>query len=425
MAENPAVMPRKPVRHLHLVTVQGVRVGTSTPVRPAAALPPVVVPVRPASRRRPPPVARAFFVAALVLVALLSLAQTARAERIKDIASIAGVRSNALMGYGLVVGLDGSGDQTSQAPFTTQALRNLLTQLGVTVPANVNPQLKNAAAVMVQAELPAFARPGQTLDVTVSSIGNAGSLRGGALLMTALKGADGQVYAIAQGNLVVGGFGVEGSDGSRVSLNVPSAGRIPNGASVERPAPAAFDPAGHLALQLHTADFTTASRVAQTINATFGEGAAAAEDGVTIRLRPPSAAQRVAYLSVLEDLEVDPGRAPARVVVNSRTGTIVIGEAVRVRPAAVAHGSLSVTIAEQPQISQPGPFSDGQTVVVPDSRIAVEQHGDGRMFLFDAGVTLAEIVQAVNQVGAAPGDLVAILEALKQAGALRAELVVI
>ena len=425
MAESTALIPRKPVRHLQLVADHGVRVVAPEPVRPSPALPPVVTPLRTPAQRRRLPVGRAFFVAALVLTALLSLAQTARAERIKDIASIAGVRSNALMGYGLVVGLDGSGDQTSQAPFTTQALRNLLTQLGVTVPANVNPQLKNAAAVMVQAELPPFARPGQAIDVTVSSVGNAGSLRGGALLMTALKGADGQVYALAQGNLVVGGFGVEGSDGSRVSLNVPSAGRIPNGATVERPAPAAFDPSGQLALQLHTADFTTASRVAETINAVFGEGSAQAEDGVTIHVRPPAPEQRVAFLSVLEDLQVDPGRAPARVVVNSRTGTIVIGEAVRVRPAAVAHGSLSVTIAEDLQVSQPAPFSDGETVVVPDSRIRVEQQGDGRMFLFDAGVTLAEIVQAVNQVGAAPGDLVAILEALKQAGALRAELVVI
>ncbi|ULQ45698.1 flagellar basal body P-ring protein FlgI [Flagellatimonas centrodinii] len=413
---------------LRLVVSNGARVpSTVTRMPPPPHSPSEQVPLPATVRLRSPPlpVARAFFIAALVLLALLSLAQTAHAERIKDIASLAGVRSNALMGYGLVVGLDGSGDQTSQAPFTTQALRNLLTQLGVTIPTSVNPQLKNAAAVMVQAELPPFSRPGQLIDVTVASVGNAGSLRGGALLMTALKGADGQVYAIAQGNLVVGGFGVEGSDGSRVSLNVPSAGRIPNGASVERPAPAAFDPSGRLALQLHTADFTTAARVAETVNAVYGEGTAQAEDGVTIHIRAPHPAQRVAFLSELEVLEVDPGRAPARVVVNSRTGTIVIGESVRVRPAAVAHGSLSVTIAEQFQISQPAPFSDGETVVVPDSRIAVEQQGDGRMFLFDAGVTLAEIVQAVNQVGAAPGDLIAILEALKQAGALRAELVVI
>jgi flagellar P-ring protein precursor FlgI len=359
-----------------------------------------------------------------LLLAAISLPSLAQEERIKDLASIAGVRSNGLMGYGLVVGLDGSGDQTSQSPFTVQALRNLLTQLGVTIPPGVNPQLKNAAAVMVQAELPAFARPGQQIDITVASIGNAGSLRGGALLMTALKGADGQVYAVAQGNLIVGGFGVEGRDGSRISLNVPSAGRVPNGATVERAAPAAFTD-GRIALQLHTADFTTAARVASTLNAVYGPGTAQAEDAVTIRLAPPHPDQRVAFLSELENVRVEAGQAPARVVVNSRTGTIVIGESVRVRPAAVAHGSLSVTIAERSEVSQPNPFGRGDTVVVPNSEISVAQQGDGRMFLFDAGVSLAEIVQAVNQVGAAPGDLIAILEALKQAGALRAELVVI
>ncbi|WP_052378631.1 flagellar basal body P-ring protein FlgI [Polycyclovorans algicola] len=359
-----------------------------------------------------------------VLLAVISVPSFAQEERIKDLASIAGVRSNGLMGYGLVVGLDGSGDQTSQSPFTVQALRNLLTQLGVTIPPGVNPQLKNAAAVMVQAELPAFSRPGQMIDITVASIGNAGSLRGGALLMTALKGADGQVYAVAQGNLIVGGFGVEGRDGSRISVNVPSAGRIPNGATVERAAPAAFTD-GRVALQLHTPDFTTAARVASTLNAVYGAGTAQAEDAVTIRLAPPHPDQRVAFLSELENVRVEAGQAPARVVVNSRTGTIVIGESVRVRPAAVAHGSLSVTIAERFEVSQPNPFGGGDTVVVPNTEISVAQQGDGRMFLFDAGVSLAEIVQAVNQVGAAPGDLIAILEALKQAGALRAELVVI
>lgn len=359
-----------------------------------------------------------------MLAVLLPATASAQEERIKDLASVAGVRSNALMGYGLVVGLDGSGDQTSQSPFTVQALRNLLTQLGVTIPPGVNPQLKNAAAVMVQADLPAFSRPGQQIDVTVSSIGNAGSLRGGALLMTALKGADGQVYAVAQGNLIVGGFGVEGRDGSRISLNVPSAGRIPNGAMVERAAPAAFTD-NQLALQLHTPDFTTAARVASTLNAVYGEGTAQAEDAITIRLAAPHPSRRVAFLSELENIRVEAGQAPSRVVVNSRTGTIVIGETVRVRPAAVAHGSLSVTITERFDVSQPNPFGRGETVVVPETQIAVGQEGNGRMFLFDSGVSLAEIVQAVNQVGAAPGDLIAILEALKQAGALRAELVVI
>ena len=362
----------------------------------------------------------------LLSLALIGFAGTAQAERVKDLADVAGVRSNALVGYGLVVGLDGTGDQTTQAPFTTQSLKAMLGQLGVTMPANVNPQLKNVAAVAIHAELPAFAKPGQMIDVTVSSIGNAGSLRGGSLLMTPLKGVDGQVYAIAQGNVVVGGFGVSGKDGSRVTVNVPSSGRVPNGAQVERIVPNAFAGGGDIKLNLHTPDFTTAARMATSINATAGSNVAAAVDAVTVSVMAPSDPNaRVTFLSVLENIEVDPGEAAARVVINSRTGTIVIGNRVRVMPAAVAHGSLSVTISEKPQVSQPAPFSDGQTVVVPRSQIEVEQSGDNRMFVFDAGVSLDDLVRAVNQVGAAPGDLMAILEALKEAGALRAELVVI
>lgn len=354
------------------------------------------------------------------------LAQAASAERVKDLASVAGVRINQLIGYGLVVGLDGSGDQTSQAPFTVQSLKNLLSQLGVTVPANVNPQLKNVAAVSVQAVLPPFAKPGQMIDVTIASIGNAKSLRGGALIVTALKGLDGQVYAIAQGNLIVSGFGAEANDGSKVTVNIPSAARIPNGATVERPSPNQFGQGTSLVLNLNTPDFTTAARLTEKINAAIGAGSARTLDGTSIQVAAPADVdQRVAFVSVLENLEVQPGDAPARVIINSRTGTVVIGAHVTVSPAAVAHGSLSVTIREDQQVSQPNAFSpQGQTAVVPDSSIEVTQEGS-RMFLFEPGVSLDEIVRAVNQVGAAPGDLVAILEALREAGALHAELIVI
>jgi flagellar P-ring protein precursor FlgI len=360
--------------------------------------------------------------------ALLSLVLTlaAHAERIKDIAGVAGVRTNQLVGYGLVVGLDGTGDQTTQAPFTIQSLENMLQRFGVTVPPNTNPQLKNVAAVTISADLPPFAKPGQTIDVTVASIGNASSLRGGALLMTPLRGIDGQVYAVAQGSVVVSGFGVAGKDGSRISLNVPSSGRIPNGASVEKEVPVHFGNDPHLVLNLNTPDFTTAARVADAVNRALGGGTAEALDAVSIRVAAPTDANlRISYLATLEAIEVDPGEAPARVIVNSRTGTVVISSHVRVMAAAVAHGSLSVTITERSDVSQPNPFTQGRdATVTPRSTVDVQQ-ADARMFVFQAGVNLDEIVRAVNQVGAAPGDLVAILEALKQAGALRAELMVI
>lgn len=367
-----------------------------------------------------------FLVLAIVLeLALLFATMPAHAERVKDLASVAGVRSNPLVGYGLVVGLDGSGDQTSQAPFTVQSLKSLLNQLGVTVPPGVNPQLKNVAAVAIHADLPAFAKPGQAIDVTVSSLANAGSLRGGSLLMAPLKGADGQVYAIAQGNVVVGGLGVSGKDGSRVSVNVPSSGRIPGGAMVERAVASAFEVSPEIQLNLHTPDFTTAARLALGINQLLGGDLARAIDPVTVAVRGPSdPAARVAFLAELENLDVQPGEQAARVIVNSRTGTVVVGKNVRVLPAAVSHGTLSVTISEKPSVSQPAPFSRGETVVVPRSSIEVSQTG-GQMFVLDGGVSLDDLVRAVNQIGASPGDLVAILEALKQAGALRAELVVI
>ena len=359
------------------------------------------------------------------LAGALLLAPAVQAERVKDLATVAGVRGNQLVGYGLVVGLDGTGDQTSQAPFTIQSIKNMLARFGVAVPPNVNPQLKNVAAVVVTADLPPFSKTGQTIDVTVSSIANAASLRGGTLLMTPLRGVDGEVYGIAQGSLVVSGFGAQGSDGSKLSVNVPSSGRVPNGATVEREVPNGFTAQPFVVLNLHTPDFTTAARLAGGINDLLGSGTAQAMDAVSVKVAAPiDANQRIAYLSTLEAIEVEPGYAPARVIVNSRTGTVVIGSRVRVSRAAVAHGSLSVTITERLDVSQPEPFSRGDTVVTPRSEISATQD-DARMFMFDAGVDLNEIVRAVNQVGAAPGDLVAILEALKEAGALRAELIVI
>jgi flagellar P-ring protein precursor FlgI len=353
---------------------------------------------------------------------------TAHAERIKDLATVSGVRSNQLVGYGLVVGLDGTGDQTTQTPFTIQSITNMLAKFGVPIPASVsaNAMLKNVAAVMVTADLPAFSKAGQTIDVTVASIGNASSLRGGSLLMTPMRGVDGQVYAFAQGSMVVSGFGISGKDGSKILVNVPSAGRIPNGASVEREVPVKFGGDGHLVFNLNTPDFTTASRVVNAINKILGAGTADALDAVSIRVAAPvDANQRTAYLATLEAIDVEPGDPPARVIINSRTGTVVISSHVRVMAAAVAHGSLSVTITEREQVSQPNPFTQGTSATVtPKSTINVKE-GDARMFVFQAGVNLDEIVRAVNQVGAAPSDLVAILEALQQAGALRAEMIVI
>ncbi|MBT3427537.1 MAG: flagellar basal body P-ring protein FlgI [Gammaproteobacteria bacterium] len=351
---------------------------------------------------------------------------TASAARIKDVADIAGVRSNQIVGYGLVVGLAGTGDQTTQTPFTIQSLKSMLQQLGVTIPSNVNPQLKNVAAVVVHAEIPAFAKPGQFIDVTVSSIGNSQSLRGGALLMTPMKGVDGLTYAIAQGNLIVGGFGVQGEDGSSVTVNIPSAGNIPNGGQIEREIESAFVASDLLQLDLKKPDFTTAQRLADRINKELGPDTAIPMDGSSVRIMASlDIRSKVALMSTLENLEFEPGRASARVIINSRTGTVVIGEEVRIYPSAVAHGSLTVSVTENLDVSQPGAFADGgQTVVTPDTAVDIEVETNP-MFVFDPGVSLDELVRAVNQVGAAPGDLVAILEALERAGALQAELVVI
>ncbi len=355
-------------------------------------------------------------------ILFLTIPSLAGAERIKDLAAIAGVRDNQLIGYGLVVGLNGTGDKTK---FTGQTLRNMLARLGITLPPGVNPKSKNVAAVSVHAVLPPFAKPGQTIDVTVSSIGDAKSLRGGSLLMTPLKGIDGQVYAIAQGNLIVGGLTAEGRDGSRITVNIPSVGRIPNGATVERTVPNPFSHAKYLTLNLHRPDFTTAQRIAAAINRVLGSDTARPLDSASVQVGAPvDPAQKVAFVSMIENMEVEPGEAPAKVIVNSRTGTVVISRHVRVRPAAVSHGNLVVTIRENPQVSQPPPFSGGTTAVVPRSDVSVEEEGR-HMFVFDPGVSLNDLVRAVNQVGAAPSDLVAILEALKSAGALEAELIVI
>jgi flagellar P-ring protein precursor FlgI len=360
------------------------------------------------------------------LAVLLVCAGTARAERLKDVASLAGVRSNNLIGYGLVVGLDGTGDQTTQAPFTTQSLQSMLRQFGIALPEGVRLQLKNIAAVAVHGQLPPFAKPGQTIDITVSSLANAKSLRGGTLLLTPLKGVDGQVYAMAQGDLVVGGFGAQGQDGSKISVNVQSVGRIAGGAIVERAVETSFTQNSDLVFNLLRPDFTTATRVAERINEMLGGQVASALDAGSIHVRAPADAdQRVSFMSLLENVEVDPGEAPARVVINSRTGTIVVGNHVTVEPVAVTHGSLTVVVTENTQVSQPGPLGgQGQTVVTPQSNVDVQQEAN-RMWRFDGITTLDELVQAVNEVGAAPGDLMAILEALKQSGALRADLIVI
>ncbi|MDF1623706.1 MAG: flagellar basal body P-ring protein FlgI [Pseudohongiella nitratireducens] len=361
----------------------------------------------------------------LIVVGQFLAMPLSQADRIKDIATLQGVQANQLVGVGLVTGLDGTGDQTTQAPFTAESFRAYLDQFGIPIPPGSNFQTRNIAVVSVQAELPAFAKPGQSIDVTVSSLANAASLRGGTLERTFLMGVDGEVYAIAQGNLIVGGLGVQGADGSSVSINVPSVGRIPGGASTVKEVETAFNQGDSITFNLKRADFTTARRVSRAINDFMGQGTATALDAVSVKVRAPLDSQaRVAYVAELENIQVDQGEEAARVIVNSRTGTIVIGQHVRVSPAAITHGSLSVTISEGFGVSQPGPFSDGETAVVPQTDIDIEQESN-RMFLFDTGSTLSDIVQAINAVGAAPGDLAAILEALKQSGALRADLIVI
>lgn len=372
-------------------------------------------------------IARAVFTAAMVTLAPLP----AMAERIKDVADVAGVRSNQLVGYGIVVGLGGTGDGNSG--LTLQSMQAMVSRFGlVTDVSGLN--ARNAAAVMVTAELPPFLKPGQTLDITVSTMGGANSLRGGTLLMTPLLGADGETYAIAQGNLVVGGLGVEGGDQSSLVVNVPTVGRVPRGATVERMVPSSFLETPHLVLNLHKGDFTTATNTAEAINSIFGPDVAVPLDANSIRVRAPQdPSQRVSFVSLLENVEVTQAEPPARVIINSRTGTVVIGGNVRVTPAAVTHGSLTVKVNEDFNVDQGQTVvtngdqtivADNEPVVTPDTDIDVEEE-PARAFVFDTGVSLSSMVDAINAVGASAADLVAILEALREAGALRAELVVI
>ena len=361
--------------------------------------------------------------AAVVLLALAAGLRPAQAERVKDLATVQGVRANQLVGYSLVVGLDGTGDQTTQAPFTTQSLGTMLQNLGIALPPGVNPQLRNTAAVMVTAQLPAFAQPGQPIDVTVSSIGNARSLRGGTLLMTPMKGADGNVYAIAQGNLVVGGAGASAA-GSKVQINHLSAGRVPGGATVERTVPNAVLEGDVLHLELKTTDFTAATQVAEAINRRIGASTAQPLDARVIRVKLPPPDKRVAFVSILENIDVASATPPAKVIVNARTGSVVMNQTVTLAPSAVAHGNLSVSISTTPVVSQPSPFSQGSTVATEKADITIKQDGAALMML-EAGAKLSDVVKALNSLGATAQDLIAILQALKAAGSLKAELEII
>ena len=360
------------------------------------------------------------------LLAIASLAGSpAHGERLKGLASIQGVRGNQLIGYGLVVGLDGSGDQVRQTPFTQQSLTNMLSQLGITVPPGSNMQLKNVAAVMVTATMPAFSRPGQNMDVVVSSMGNAKSLRGGTLLMTPLKGADGQVYAIAQGNLLVGGAGAE-SGGSSVQVNTLNGGRISNGAIIERAVPTTFARDGLIYFEMNTNDFGTAQNVVEAINGKFGPGTALALDARVVQVRGPlDPSMQPAFLSQVENIAISRAPATAKVIINARTGSVVMNQTVMIDEAAIAHGNLSVIINRQNEVVQPDtPFAGGQTVVVPNTQIEVRQEGGGLQRV-ETSANLADVVRALNALGATPQDLLSILQAMKSAGALRAELEII
>lgn len=368
---------------------------------------------------------RGAIVAAFVLASAAVWWPTpAAAARIKEVASVQGVRHNQLQGLGLVIGLDGTGDQTTQTPFTTQSLTAMLQQMGVTVPPGASLQSKNIAAVMVTAQLPPFAQPGQAIDIAVASIGNAKSLRGGTLIATPLKGADGQIYAMAQGNLIVGGAGAS-AGGSKVQINHLSAGRIPEGATVERAVPTPLALGDSIRLDLNASDFATARAVAKAINDAKGAGTAMALDGRVVKVKVPTDTdQRVGFLADIENLPLTLERGAARIVLNPRTGSVVLNDAVTLGPCAVAHGSLSVTISSTPVVSQPNPLSQGQTVTGEKADIAITQQG-GSLVQLPAGVKLGEVVKALNALGATPQDLLAILQAMKAAGALNAEIEVI
>ena len=362
---------------------------------------------------------------AILACCLLPLASnTASAERIKDLASVQGVRNNQLVGYGIVVGLDGTGDQTTQTPFTTQSIINMLAQLGTTLPTTQSLQLKNVAAVMVTTNLPAFARIGQQIDVTVSSMGNAKSLRGGTLVMTPLKGADGQVYAQAQGNIMVGGAGAS-SGGSKAVVNHLLAGRIVGGATVEREVPTLLGDGPFVHYELVNTDFGTAQRMVEAINRELGAGTAQALDGRVVRVNAPQDANaRVAFMGRVENLDVKPMKGVAKVIVNPRTGSVVMNQSVTIESCAVAHGALSVVVNAEQQVSQPNALAGGQTVTTTQSGIEITQ-GSGALMQVKAGANLAEVVKAINALGANPQDLLSILQAMKAAGALRADLEII
>lgn len=359
---------------------------------------------------------------AFVAAALFAV-QPAQAERIKDIGSFAGLRTNQLVGYGVVVGLAGTGDDSLE--YATVGLKGVTNRFGLTLPPGVNPASKNAAAVLVTAEMPAFAKPGQRMDVTVSAIGKAKSLRGGTLILMPLFGADQQIYAMAQGNLAVGGLGVSAADGSQLTVNIPSVGRISGGASIERTVATGFESQPFLSFNLTDADLTTSLRVADAINQALGSQQAIAADAVTVRIAAPvGAEERVMLMGKIENLEVKPADAPARIIVNARTGTVVINGAVRIGPAAVSHGKLTLRVEESPMIVQPAPFSRGETATEQNSAISVDEPSRPA-FLIGKRASLAEIVETINSLGVAPSDLTAILEGLKQAGALSAELIII
>ena len=382
-------------------------------------------PTNSATRQGQPQLIKLLSLVCLALVTLFAL-PPAWAGRIKEIASIEGVRSNQLSGFGLVVGLDGTGDQTTQMPYTTQGLANYLRGLGLTLPTAMLSQLqmKNVAAVLVTAQLPAFARPGQTFDINVSSVGNAKSLKGGTLIATPLKGADGEVYAMAQGNLIVAGAGAA-AGGSKVTVNHLSVGRIPEGAQVERAVPTPILEGTSISLSLNASDFQTAHKVAAAVNAHFGAGVAQALDGRVVQVQAPSNPNdRINFIAELEELPVEASVAAAKVIINSRTGSIVLNQAVTLGACAIAHGNLSVSINSTPVVSQPGAFSGGQTVVTEKTNIEIKQE-PGKLIQIPAAAQLSDVVKALNSLGATPQDLLAILQAIKSAGALNAELEVI
>ena len=379
---------------------------------------------RPANPHR---VGTACALLSLALSAAFLLPGTAHAVRIKEIAAVQGVRGNQLTGFGLVVGLDGTGDQTTQMPYTSQGLMSYLQQLGITLPPGSNSQLqlKNVAAVIVTAQLPAFAQPGQMLDINVSSMGNAKSLRGGTLIVTPLRGADGEIYALAQGNVIVGGAGAS-AGGSKVQINQLSGGRIPDGAQVERSVPTSLQQGDTIQLDLNAIDFQTARRVAQVVNQKMGPGLARALDGRAVQVKAPTDPdQRVTFLAEIEELSFDLAVPAAKVVINARTGSIVMNQAITLNPCAVAHGNLSVSISSTPVISQPNALSSGgQTVVTEKTNIQIKQE-PGVLIQLPAATQLSEVVRALNALGATPQDLLAILQAIKSAGALNADLEVI